>query len=61
MGSICVSSEPEIMWRFYAKDSSQPIARNGHTNMHTPKYYCLSMVSERHIKLTDLCWFGHND
>lgn len=31
-------SEPEIMWSFYAKGNSQPIARNDHTKMHTPKY-----------------------
>ena len=43
-------SEQEIMWSFYAKDSSQPIAKNSHAKMPTPKCYCLSMESDKKIK-----------
>lgn len=43
-------SEPEIMWSFYSKDNSQSTARNSHTKMDTPKYYCLSMASDKNIK-----------
>lgn len=29
----------EISWNSYVKDNTQPIARNGHTKMSTPKNY----------------------